>query len=91
MPDKLLLEIFAYLKLHDLCRLAQVCKKWRLLAYDSRLWTRVSLRPDFSGLYVNNVDSLIGLISVRFGNTLRYIELSAELITPIVLHELANK
>jgi hypothetical protein len=91
LADKLLLEIFAYLKLHDLCRLAQVCKKWRLLAYDSRLWTRVSLRPDFSGLYVNNVDSLIGLMSVRFGNTLRYIELSAELITPNVLHELANK
>jgi len=91
MPDKILIAIFGYVKLADLCRVAAVCKKWRLLAYDSRLWTRVSLRPDFSGLHVNNVDALLGLIGSRFGNTLRYIELAAELITPVLLHELANK
>jgi hypothetical protein len=91
LPDKILLEIFKYLKLKDLCRLAVVCKKWRLLAYDSRLWMRVSLRPEYKGLHVNNVDALVGMFSVRFGTTLRYIELAAELITPVVLHELANK
>jgi len=51
----------------------------------------VSLRPDFNGLHVHNIDALIALISVRFGSTLRYIELSAELVTPAVLHELANR
>jgi len=62
-----------------------------LLAYDGRLWTRVSLRPDFNGLHVHNIDALVALISARFGATLRYIELSADLITPAVLHELANR
>lgn len=91
LPDKILLEIFSYLHLSDLCHLARVCKAWRLLAYDGRLWSRVSLRPEFNGLHVHNIDALIALISVRFGATLRYIELSAELVTPAVLHELANR
>ena len=34
---------------------------------------------------------LLALIGVRFGTSLRYIELPCELITPPVLHELANK
>jgi len=91
LPDKILLEVFSYLRLSDVCRLARVCKAWRLLAYDGRLWTRVSLRPDFNGLHVHNIDALVALISTRFGATLRYIELSADLITPAVLHELANR
>jgi hypothetical protein len=91
LPDKIMIEIFSYLKLSDVCRIARVCKTWRLLAYDGRLWSRVSLRPDFNGLHVQNIDALVGLISVRFGPTLRYIELSAELVTPNVLHELANR
>jgi len=91
LPDKILLEVFSYLRLSDVCRLARVCKAWRLLAYDGRLWTRVSLRPDFNGLHVHNIDALVALISARFGATLRYIELSADLITPAVLHELANR
>ena len=91
LPDKILIEVFSYLRLSDVCRLARVCKAWRLLAYDGRLWTRVSLRPDFNGLHVHNIDALVALISARFGATLRYIELSADLITPAVLHELANR
>ncbi|ELT97705.1 hypothetical protein CAPTEDRAFT_167812 [Capitella teleta] len=91
LPDKLLLHIFTYLHHADLCQIAVVCKKWRAIAYDSTLWQRVSLRPDHSGLSVNNIDSLISLISNRFGHTLRYIELSCELIQGPVLHELSNK
>ena len=91
LPDKILLEVFSYLRLSDVCRLASVCKAWRLLAYDGRLWTRVSLRPDFNGLHVHNIEALVALISARFGATLRYIELSGDLITPAVLHELANR
>lgn len=91
LPDKILLNIFSYLKHKDLCRLAHVCKKWRLLAYDGRLWMRVSLRPEYGGLHVMNPEALMAIISVRFGTTLQYLELSAELITPSVLHEIANR
>jgi hypothetical protein len=36
-------------------------------------------------------DALIALIGMRFGATLKYIELPSELITAPVLHELSNK
>lgn len=71
--------------------MARVCKKWRVIAYDTRLWKSVSLRPEISGLHVGSLEALLALISVRFGPTLRYIELPIELITHTVLHELANK
>ncbi|XP_064629938.1 F-box/LRR-repeat protein fbxl-1-like isoform X3 [Lineus longissimus] len=91
LPDKILLKIFSYIPHKELCKIATVCKKWRLMAYDSRLWQVVSLRPDFSGLHVSSIEALLALISVRFGHTLRYIELPSELVTPPVVHELANK
>ncbi|KOB70948.1 Uncharacterized protein OBRU01_05730 [Operophtera brumata] len=55
--------------------------RWRLVAYDTRLWTHVSLRPEISGLHVGSLESLLALISIRFGPSLRYIELPIELIT----------
>lgn len=61
------------------------------MAYDTRLWRNVSLRPEVSGLHVGSLDMLLQLISVRFGSSLRYIELPIELITHTVLHELAAK
>ncbi|XP_074640921.1 F-box/LRR-repeat protein 4-like isoform X2 [Tubulanus polymorphus] len=91
LPDKILLSIFSYLRHIDLCQIASVCKKWRLIAYDSRLWQSVSLRPEFSGLYVNNIEALLALIGIRFGSTLRYIELPSDLVTAPILHEVANK
>lgn len=45
----------------------------------------------FLGLHVNSLESLLALISVRFGPSLRYIELPIELITHNVFHELAAK
>ena len=91
IPDKCLLAVFSYIRQQDLGKLARVCKKWRLLAYDSRLWQVVSLRPEYNGLHIYNYDALLALINLRFGPTLRYIELPCELVTPPVLHELANK
>ena len=35
--------------------------------------------------------ALLALIGVRFSTSLRYIELPCELITPPILHEMANK
>ncbi|XP_017759230.1 PREDICTED: uncharacterized F-box/LRR-repeat protein C02F5.7 isoform X2 [Eufriesea mexicana] len=91
LPDKVLLNIFSYLSHREICRVARVCKRWRQIAYDTRLWKHVSLRPEISGLHVNSLDNLLHLISTRFGASLRYIELPIELITHTVLHELANK
>ena len=91
LPDKCLLHIFSFLHQRDLGKLARVCKKWRLLAYNHQLWKVVSLRPEYNGLYVNSFENLMALINVRFGPTLRYIELPCELVTPPILHELSNK
>ncbi|CAH1404870.1 unnamed protein product [Nezara viridula] len=91
LPDKVLLHIFSYLSHREICRMARVCKKWRVIAYDTRLWKAVSLRPEVLGLHVGSLEALLALISIRFGPTLRYIELPIELITHTVLHELANK
>ncbi|XP_049880675.1 F-box/LRR-repeat protein 2 isoform X3 [Pectinophora gossypiella] len=91
LPDKVLLNIFSYLSHREICRMATVCKRWRMVAYDTRLWTHVSLRPEISGLHVGSLESLLALISIRFGPSLRYIELPIELITHTVLHELAAK
>lgn len=91
LPDKVLLHIFSYLSHREICRLARICRRWRKIAYDTRLWKNVSLRPEVSGLHVGSLEMLLSLISVRFGPTLRYIELPIELITHTVLHELSAK
>ena len=62
LPDKVLLNIFSYLTHREICRMARVCKKWRLIAYDTRLWKSVSLRPEISGLHVGSLEALLALI-----------------------------
>lgn len=52
LPDKVLLQIFSYLSHKEILKCAQICKKWRMIAYDSRLWQVVSLRPSYEGLQV---------------------------------------
>ncbi|XP_037945795.1 F-box/LRR-repeat protein fbxl-1 isoform X2 [Teleopsis dalmanni] len=91
LPDKVLLHIFSYLSHREICRLARICRRWRQIAYRTELWKNVSLRPEVSGLHVGSLESLLALVSVRFGPTLRYIELPIELITHTVLHELSAK
>ncbi|CAO1433978.1 unnamed protein product [Diamesa serratosioi] len=91
LPDKVLLNIFSYLTHLEICRMARISRRWRQIAYDTKLWKNVSLRPEISGLHVNSLESLLALISVRFGPSLRYIELPIELITHNVFHELAAK
>lgn len=91
LPDKVLLRIFSFIHHREILNCARVCKKWRTIAYDSRLWQLVSLRPDFDGLHVASLEALLALISVRFGPSLRLIELPIDFITPPVLHELAHK
>lgn len=69
LPDKVLLNIFSYLSHREICRVARVCKKWRVIAYDTRLWKDVSLRPEISGLHVGSLEFLLGLIRLVTCNT----------------------
>ncbi|KAI8130281.1 F-box only protein 11 [Lucilia cuprina] len=41
LPDEVLLVIFSYLLEQDLCRLAQVCKRFNTIANDTELWRRL--------------------------------------------------
>ena len=38
LPDEVLLKIFSYLLEFDLCRAAQVCKRFKTIADDMELW-----------------------------------------------------
>ncbi|KRX52852.1 putative F-box/LRR-repeat protein, partial [Trichinella sp. T9] len=91
LPNKVLLHIFSHLSHKEILKSARVCKKWRTLAYDSRLWKRVCLRPVYGGLQVSSMEALLALISARFGPSLTLMELQTDQITAPVLHELATK
>jgi len=91
LPDKVLLRVFSFLSHKEMMKYSIVCKKWRMVAQDSRLWGFVSLRPEISGLFIPNQDMLLKLIATRFTTNLRYLELPCDLITREVLQELANK
>lgn len=86
-----MLAIFSYLSHGELLRCASVCRLWRSLSHNSKLWKNVFLRPDHKGLHVKHLDHFIGLIGHRFSSSLQFIELPMELITAEVLHELANR
>ncbi|CAF3838505.1 unnamed protein product [Rotaria magnacalcarata] len=91
LPEKVLLSIFSYLPHLELLRCARVCRLWRGLSQNSKLWKQVFLRPEHHGLHVKNLDQFVPLIGHRFALSLQFIELPMELITSDVLHELANK
>jgi hypothetical protein len=91
LPERVLLNIFCYLSHKEILSCARVCKAWRDIAKDSRLWQVVSCRPAFDGLQVTSMDTFVNLIGQRFGPSLRYIELPTDLVSVPLLHELANK
>lgn len=91
VPDLVLLKIFSFLRIPDLCVVMRVSRKWRMVALDPQLWQTVNLRPDFNGIQISHVDTLLHLISQRFGASLRYLELPCDLITIPVLEALANE
>ena len=41
LPDEILLSIMSYLNPRELCRAAQMCKRWNQLTMDGSLWTGV--------------------------------------------------
>ncbi|CAF0956301.1 unnamed protein product [Adineta steineri] len=91
LPEKVLLAVFSYLPHIELLRCARVCRLWRSLSQNSKLWKTVFLRPEYHGLHVKNSEQFLNLIAHRFSTSLQFIELPMELITADILHELANK
>ncbi|KAI0986431.1 hypothetical protein GJ496_002448 [Pomphorhynchus laevis] len=91
LPDKLLLKIFSYLPHIQVIQCAYVCRQWRSVAYDSSLWSTVSLRPEHGGLQIKDTTKFIQLFGNRFGECLRDMELPVDLINTEILTELANK
>ncbi|UYV76441.1 hypothetical protein LAZ67_14000406 [Cordylochernes scorpioides] len=47
LPPSLALHVFSFLDPVSLGRCTAVCKAWRMLASDPRLWRRLCLRPDW--------------------------------------------
>lgn len=92
LPEKLMLYIFSYLNHHEKNNCALVCRNWRNLAHNPKLWKALKLRPEFKdAIHVRNVEYFTYLLGHRFNQTLEYIELPVEFITSHIFHELANK
>ena len=86
------MHIFSFLSPHEILRCAFVCRFWRNLSQNPKLWKSLKLRAEFrDSIHITNFDYFTYLLSHRFSVSLEYIELPIELITASVLHELANK
>jgi hypothetical protein len=92
LPEKLLLHAFSFLSPNELIKCSLVCKFWRNLTQNPKLWKSLKLRPDYKdSIHIRNIDHFIYLLGHRFSASLEFIELPIELITANLLHELANK
>lgn len=88
----MLIRILSFLTVKELHKCALVCRTWRNITYNPKLWKSLRLRPDYiDSIHIKNYDYFMYLLSHRFSLGLEYIELPIELITAPVLHELANK
>lgn len=85
-PDSTMLVIFSFLCEADLCRVAQVCKRWRVIVYDSSLWKSVNLKR----FHKLNEICLIKLIRCRMVPMLYKINLGRFTLSPRVFQVLVK-
>ncbi|XP_073251278.1 F-box/LRR-repeat protein 12-like [Porites lutea] len=85
-PDTILLLIFRCLSETDLCHIAQVCRTWRLIAYDSSLWKSVNLKR----FHKLNEMCLIKVIRSRMVPMLYKLNLGGFTLSPRVFHVLVE-
>ena len=85
-PDTTLLVIFNFLRVTDLCRVAQACRSWRLIAYDSCLWKSVNLKR----FHKLNEICLTRLIRCRMAPLLNKINLGRFTLSPRVFQVLVK-
>ena len=43
LPEEILLKIFTYLNVKDICRCAKVCKRFGKLSHDESIWRKINL------------------------------------------------
>ncbi|XP_074643161.1 F-box/LRR-repeat protein 12-like [Tubulanus polymorphus] len=43
LPENLILDIFKHLPIKDRCRICRVCRQWRRIVHDKKLWKHVDL------------------------------------------------
>ncbi|KRX18259.1 F-box/LRR-repeat protein 2 [Trichinella nelsoni] len=63
LPEELILRIFSYLDIVSLCRCAQVCRTWNILALDGSNWQNVDLfqfQKDIKASVVENLAKRCG-------------------------------
>lgn len=46
LPPEVIIQIFHFLPLHELCVITSVCQLWKVLSYDNLLWKAVCLREN---------------------------------------------
>ena len=85
-PDTTMLLIFSFLNEADLCRVAQACRSWRLIAYDSSLWKSVNLKR----FHKLNEFCLIKVIRSRMVPLLYKLNLGGFTLSPRVFHVLVE-
>ncbi|XP_022518229.2 F-box/LRR-repeat protein 12 [Astyanax mexicanus] len=76
-PENILIEILSYLSIRELLRSARVCKRWRQLVKDQRLWRNVDLST-WKGM-TSRV--LWVLLRQYLGRGLRYLRLRGLLLS----------
>uniref|UniRef100_M3XIZ2 F-box and leucine rich repeat protein 12 n=2 Tax=Latimeria chalumnae TaxID=7897 RepID=M3XIZ2_LATCH len=94
LPESVLLEIFTFLPVKDLLRIGRVCKRWRRLVYDKRLWKEVDLTP-----YKISSKILWHLVRHYLGTSLRTLKVKGllhsvkkqEFLKEALLSELAKR
>lgn len=86
-PDSVLLEVFKHVSRRDLGLLAQVCKRWRRIAYDHSLWKVVDMNDFWP---VVDEATLLMLIKTRL-ISVRALNLAGCILTAKVAKELAKK
>ena len=47
LPDEIMMEIFKYLNITDLCLSAKVSKSFRRISLDKKLWTSILIWPQY--------------------------------------------
>jgi len=85
-PDTLMLVIFSFLRETDLCRVAQTCKCWRSIAYDSSLWKSVNLKQ----FHKLNEICLLKVIRCRMVPLLYKLNLGGFTLSPRVFNTLVK-
>ena len=78
LPDKLLIEIFTNISHKERIRIvALICRRWRQIVNEGRLWRAVNIRSEYGGFSIRNEEAFIGIISTRIEIQGRSLEISS--------------